>query len=54
MFNNNNIYFIELKHTLQIASQYKETVQLDNMRRHYLPMHYAPKSKLKIAVTCLY
>jgi hypothetical protein len=27
--NNNNIYFIELKHTIQIASQYKETAQLD-------------------------
>jgi hypothetical protein len=28
-YNNNNIYFIEIKHTIQIASQYKETAQLD-------------------------
>jgi hypothetical protein len=26
---NNNINFIELKHTIQIASQYNETAQLD-------------------------
>jgi hypothetical protein len=44
ILNNNNIYFIELKHTIQIASQYIETAQLDtekgivrtaNIARHY-------------------